>query len=314
MEVYYRKYAQSPKYRLMRAVDDIKFRRKKEKARRSQPRPTYTPPNRTPEEALAHQREMRAMYKKYHVSLAEKLRRKLNDWQIRFREWKQDSDATAFLRQVSGWCIAVILVVSIAFSAYVTACMMRGKPAVFFGRSVLRIETGSMEPTLHVGDCIIVRTDSKADPEPGQIVAYYSEQSDISGMLITHRVDSVSADGTYMMRGDANPVSDSLPVRRDQIFGIYEKKSGFFAWVSSFANTRKVLLLAVMLLFSVIALYELRSLMKLGKEAKDKKHDADYERRMRAAIDAEKARLAEADRQKEAAAAEPDTEDEVNQA
>ncbi|MBP0967474.1 MAG: DUF2357 domain-containing protein, partial [Oscillospiraceae bacterium] len=159
MEVYYRKYAQSPKYRLMRAVDDIKFRRKKEKARRSQPRPTYTPPNRTPEEALAHQREMRAMYKKYHVSLAEKLRRKLNDWQIRFREWKQDSDATAFLRQVSGWCIAVILVVSIAFSAYVTACMMRGKPAVFFGRSVLRIETGSMEPTLHVGDCIIVRTD-----------------------------------------------------------------------------------------------------------------------------------------------------------
>lgn len=75
MEVYYRKYALTFKYRLMRAIADYKFRKKKEKERKSKPRPVYTPPPLTEEQRLAIEREMKRLYKTYHVSTAEKIRR-----------------------------------------------------------------------------------------------------------------------------------------------------------------------------------------------------------------------------------------------
>jgi transposase len=75
MEVYYRKYAMTFKYRCMRWIGDIKFKRKKKKQRRSQPLPKYTPPNRTPEQQLEIDNEMKRLYKEYHVSFAEKIRR-----------------------------------------------------------------------------------------------------------------------------------------------------------------------------------------------------------------------------------------------
>lgn len=75
MEVYYRKYAMTFKYRFMRWIGDIKFKRKKKKQRRSQPLPKYTPPNRTPEQQLEIDNEMKRLYKEYHVSFAEKIRR-----------------------------------------------------------------------------------------------------------------------------------------------------------------------------------------------------------------------------------------------
>ncbi len=75
MEVYYRKYAMTFKYRFMRWIGDIRFKRKKKKQRRSQPLPKYTPPNRTPEQQLEIDNEMKRLYKEYHVSFAEKIRR-----------------------------------------------------------------------------------------------------------------------------------------------------------------------------------------------------------------------------------------------
>ncbi|MBR1423241.1 MAG: DUF2357 domain-containing protein [Ruminococcus sp.] len=75
MEVYYKKYAMTFRYRFMRWIGDIKFKRKKKKQRKSQPLPKYTPPNRTPEQQLEIDNEMKRLYKEYHVSFAEKIRR-----------------------------------------------------------------------------------------------------------------------------------------------------------------------------------------------------------------------------------------------
>jgi hypothetical protein len=121
MEVYYKKYGQTTKYRLMRAVSDWKFRRKREKQRRSQPRPVYTPPQMTPEQMQALQREMRALYKKYHVSIFEKMRRHAEALRRRYTDWKNDIDEEdrALNRRVTGWIVGILLgkVVSVFFIA-----------------------------------------------------------------------------------------------------------------------------------------------------------------------------------------------------
>ncbi len=79
MEVYYKKYGGTFKYRFMRWIGDIKFKRKKKKQRKSQPLPKYTPPNRTPEAQLEIDNEMKRLYKEYHVGRIEKIKRHFED-------------------------------------------------------------------------------------------------------------------------------------------------------------------------------------------------------------------------------------------
>lgn len=200
-----------------------------------------------------------------------------------------------WIRRIRNYGIIAILLAAIAFAMYVTVCTARGKAASVFGYRVLRVETGSMEPSLHVGDCIIVKQCDPADLREGDIISFYSEQEDIRGMLVTHRIAEIRDDGSFITRGDANPVDDAMPAHAEQIVGKYIKKARIYEWLGSFASTRKLLMLLVLLPMTIVSIYEVRSLVRLGGEIKEEIAERDreeYEQRMREAIDAEKARLA----------------------
>ena len=208
------------------------------------------------------------------------------------------------LKRVTNGIIIGFLAISIGLSIYVTACTAAGKIVSFAGYSVLRVETGSMEPALHVGDFIIIKHCDPNDLEIGDIVSYFSEDPETEGMLITHRIEAINDDGTFVMRGNANPVSDNLSVKGENIFGLFTRKSKFYLWLGSFANTNKLFLLFVLLPLTLVSIYELRSMILIAKEAineekeeeeNEKKIKEEYERRMRAAIDFEKGRLAAKD-------------------
>ena len=169
-----------------------------------------------------------------------------------------------------------------------------GKAVKVFGKSVLQVVTGSMEPSLHVGDFIIIETVDTATLREGDIISYYSEQSDIYGKLVTHRISAVNEDGTFTTFGDANPVADELAVRPDQIVGRYTGKARFFIWLGSFANLRKIILMVIMITITAMALYEVRTVMNLGAKIaaeKKEKQETDKNARMREAIAQEVERL-----------------------
>ncbi len=85
MEVYYRKYGQTFRYKFMRFIGDIKFKRKKRLEAKNKPKPKYTPPNRTPEQQREIDIEMKRLYKEYHVTVIEKIRRVIEEIQINRR-------------------------------------------------------------------------------------------------------------------------------------------------------------------------------------------------------------------------------------
>ena len=85
MEVYYRKYGQTFRYKFMRFIGDIKFKRKKRLEAKNKPKPKYTPPNRTPEQQAEIDREMKRLYKEYHVTVFEKIKRVIEEIQINRR-------------------------------------------------------------------------------------------------------------------------------------------------------------------------------------------------------------------------------------
>ena len=130
----------------------------------------------------------------------------------------------------------------------------------------------------------------------GDIISFYSEQSDIRGLLVTHRIVGKNSDGSYITRGDANLVDDSVSVKPENIVGKYTGKARFFIWLSSFVNMRKLLLLLVVIPMTVIAVYEARTVVKIGRETAEKEAltpEEKHEAAMRAAIEKEKKRLEE---------------------
>ncbi len=81
MEVYYRKYSPAFKYKFRRSIEDYKWKKKREKERKGKPRKPYTPPKRTHEEELLIQKQMKSLYREYHVSYLERFIRWWKEYQ-----------------------------------------------------------------------------------------------------------------------------------------------------------------------------------------------------------------------------------------
>ena len=209
-------------------------------------------------------------------------------------ETDQESGLSERLKSISSVVISVITAVLVAFVGYIMVCSARGKAVEVFGRCILKVVTGSMEPSLHVGDYIYVK---KADADTlaeGDIISFYSEEPDIYGRIVTHRIKEVQPDGTYVTQGDANSVRDSKAVRYDQIIGKYQGKARFYRWIGSFGDRKKLLLILVIIPMTLIALYEVKTITKLGIEVKRENELSaeDKEKLIREAIDREKEKLA----------------------
>lgn len=186
---------------------------------------------------------------------------------------------------------AGLLVLSVGILIFVTVCIVRKKPVIFFGKSVMQIVTGSMEPFLHVDDCVIVQQINPAELRKGDIIAYVSQDGMIAGLTVMHRIKECLPDGTFITQGDATPVPDEQPVYPEQIQGKFIRKSRFFSWLTSFADFRKSLLLLVMCMTSVMSFYEARTVMQIGKELHTHSDEAEKEKLIRDAVEKEKQRL-----------------------
>lgn len=80
-----------------------------------------------------------------------------------------------------------------------------------FGYGASVVLSGSMEPSLHVNDLVIIRRSEAV--QPGDVVVYQS-----GNLLVIHRVVSVTEDA-IVTRGDANNVSDD-PISPKDVKGV----------------------------------------------------------------------------------------------
>ncbi len=73
------------------------------------------------------------------------------------------------------------------------------------------VRTGSMEPAFGPRDVVIVHT---GEFKQGQPITFTHD-----GTVITHRLVSLYADGTFATRGDANRTADPWVVQRSDVIG-----------------------------------------------------------------------------------------------
>ncbi len=95
-----------------------------------------------------------------------------------------------------------------ALLAFGTMAVMAVLPMIIPGYTSASITSGSMMPTLRIGDVVIAADHGDAEIAPGTIVVYENRDHD----LVTHRVVSVNPDGSYITKGDIGaPDPEPIP-------------------------------------------------------------------------------------------------------
>ena len=209
--------------------------------------------------------------------------------------------------------IAVMLVTVV----YVMICNMRGKVASIGGYSVMKVITGSMEPSIHVDDYILIKKTDTEDLKVGDVITFLSDDPQILDMPNSHRIIKINDDGTFTVKGDANPAEDVYKVRADRIIGKYVRKMRLFRFIGSFASSKKLLMIVFILPTVCICIYESRTLIKIIRgtdkddddddgqdenDSDDSKLTAEQkkEKLIREAIEREKEKLRAQDKDKQA--------------
>ena len=90
---------------------------------------------------------------------------------------------------VISWIVIIILIVLIVF---VLAAKANDQVPKIFGYGMLKLISGSMEPTYMTDEYILIETVDEDELEIGDVIAFYSTDPHIYGRINTHRIIAVS--------------------------------------------------------------------------------------------------------------------------
>jgi signal peptidase len=198
------------------------------------------------------------------------------------RLWKNEYFKTA---------VMIIIVVAIVFGFWFGSQMVLSTqyPALAVASGSMCMLPGSycdgwsnpFEPTLHVGDLIIVRgvnpEEIKAAPYPnGDIIVFHQPYAD--GELIVHRaIANQTVDGKFFFKtkGDGNASPDSTLVSEDHVVGKVILRIPWVGHISLLMNNSfGILIIALLLIILVIAEFIVPALSR-GKAEVEQKEDVE---------------------------------------
>jgi signal peptidase len=153
---------------------------------------------------------------------------------------------------VVGFCMAMLAVVALPNA---------------IGMRSFTVMSGSMEPTIHVGDVVIDKKISPLDARPGDIITF----SDPSGKkrLITHRVRSYRVKGGVVQivtKGDANNTVERWTVPAGGHIGKVELRVWKIGYPLVYAHSRYGLIGLVAIPAFLLCLLELKRIWASAKK------------------------------------------------
>lgn len=116
-----------------------------------------------------------------------------------------------------------LLAIFITTSLVMLKVKSSGNQPSILGNKFFIVLTGSMSPTIKVGDLVIVKDIQPEDIKSNDVITFGSAYSD---NITTHRVKEVlNEDGKikYITQGDANNVEDPMPVESEVVLGMVNK-------------------------------------------------------------------------------------------
>ncbi len=121
------------------------------------------------------------------------------------------------------------------------------------------VESGSMVPTINVGDLIFVR--SQKQYNVSDIITFYPGSSK-SQTTVTHRIVKVNEDGTFTTKGDFNSVADLDTVKQEDIVGKYFFRLPFLGYPITFVHKPLGFIFLIVIPAVVIGYEEIEKIKK----------------------------------------------------
>lgn len=138
-----------------------------------------------------------------------------------------------------------------------------------FGYRAFNIATGSMEPTLNIGDMIII----KEEPEKIKIndIITFKE----SGSTITHRVISIINENEikYQTKGDANSSADKELVTTENLQGKFVFKIGKVGGLISNARNATTIVIIIIVAYTIYTIISKKEDRKIARHEKRKEYE-----------------------------------------
>ena len=184
-------------------------------------------------------------------------------------------------KKITGICVNVLIWMIVVVSLLVTVLVFSaqgskdGVPALF-GKSLVTVQSGSMEPTYKSGDLLFmtkISDDAKAELKIGDIITYRAP-IDINndgqvGDINTHRIVSIDvASKTVKTQGDnelTNSMEDNYTVSFNDIIGTCTErgKLGGIGAVIDFLRSSVGFLVCIVLPLALFFFYELYRFISL---------------------------------------------------
>lgn len=166
--------------------------------------------------------------------------------------------------------ITIIAVISIllAISALITVFHTeKGQAPKILGTSMLRVVSGSMEPTIRDGAVILVKEVDCDSLKVGDAISFYAIDPAIAGEINTHRIVEIAVDEEgqrcFITKGDANRIEDPYAVYDENVLGkvIFDSKIlGLFIGVVA---SKYGFILFILLPLLGIVIFNIKDILRL---------------------------------------------------
>ncbi len=135
-------------------------------------------------------------------------------------------------------------ILELVMAGFLLACMLLSVPKLW-NYGIYTVTSGSMEPEIHTGDVIYIRTVKFGDLREGDVITFSLNQGKTT---VTHRIQKIDKkNGLLQTKGDANEESDRTWIKEDTVLGKVEysvRGLGYLALLAS-SVSGKLFLLAV---------------------------------------------------------------------
>ena len=185
-------------------------------------------------------------------------------------------DILKLISTIISWTVFVLLLIVAALLLYyfVATRIYASKGSGYepkFG--LYTITSGSMTPNINVYDVVVdIRVDNPEDIEIGDVITFYSDDPQVGGGTITHRVISIVKDEngeySYQTKGDYNLIEDESLVEFEDIVGKVALRIPQLGRVQFFLASSMGWLTIILVIALLVIFNSFRKLYKLKQEQK----------------------------------------------
>ena len=163
-----------------------------------------------------------------------------------------------FVKQIFVTIAYIILIPIIFYNTIVifSAATNGNETPSVFGIKTFVIISGSMEPSLKIGDVIIVRKFEEKDLNKDDIISFRNGEA-----VITHRINKIIIENgkiKYETKGDNNNITDNSYVRFEDVEGKMEAKIPFLGNIALMLKN-KVIIMCILMLFYIMYMHNANS-------------------------------------------------------